>query len=322
MVHRAWNTLPSQWTTSRIADSAKGIVRPWLHTESPVHLRVIHTIEELDEQLVSIEKAAQISDDELRSSFDTFRMEITSDMPSDPFSDEYRIAVMKLYEWLHGSPYQLNNEQTDFEFSRFVRTPFPYSTHSCATVGNHLMAVGHAVKTLDIRPESRVLELGPGWGNATLALAQMGHQVTAVDMSQEFLRLIEARAEQIGAHVETVCGDFSCIDELQGQWDAVVFFESFHHSPDHLRLLERLHRIVAPDGKLLFASEPIVNDFYLPWGPRLDGESLWAIRTNGWLELGFRKSYFLEALRRTGWSAREVAHAGITPSATFVAMSR
>ncbi len=229
---------------------------------------------------------------------------------------------MGLYEWLHGSPYQLTNEQTDFEFTRFVRTPFPYSTHSCATVGNHLMAVGHVIKTLDIRPNSRVLELGPGWGNVTLALTQMGHQVTAVDMSEEFLRLIEARAAQIDAHVETVCGDFSCIDDLQGQWDAVIFFESFHHSPDHLRLLESLHRIVAPGGKVLFASEPIANDFYLPWGPRLDGESLWAIRTNGWFELGFRKSYFVEALRRTGWSTREVAHAGLTPSATFIAMSR
>jgi hypothetical protein len=33
----------------------------------------------------------------------------------------------------------------------------------------------------------------------------------------------------------------------------------------------------------------------------MDGESLWAIRRNGWLELGFNEKYFEEALLRAGW---------------------
>jgi hypothetical protein len=33
----------------------------------------------------------------------------------------------------------------------------------------------------------------------------------------------------------------------------------------------------------------------------MDGESLWAIRKNGWLELGFNKTYFHEALRQCGF---------------------
>jgi hypothetical protein len=33
----------------------------------------------------------------------------------------------------------------------------------------------------------------------------------------------------------------------------------------------------------------------------MDGESLWAIRKNGWLELGFNKIYFENTMRRYGW---------------------
>ena len=40
-----------------------------------------------------------------------------------------------------------------------------------------------------------------------------------------------------------------------------------------------------------------------PWGPRLDGLSLWSTRIHGWLELGFAAGYFSEALARTGWRA-------------------
>ena len=39
----------------------------------------------------------------------------------------------------------------------------------------------------------------------------------------------------------------------------------------------------------------------MPWGVRTDGESLWAIRRNGWLELGFQESYFLRMLAHAGW---------------------
>ena len=69
-------------------------------------------------------------------------------------------------------------------------------------------------------------------------------------------------------------------------FDAAIFYESFHHCADHLAMLERLHGIVGPAGRVLFAAEPVAPMAY-PWGPRLDGYSLWSTRTYGWLELGF-----------------------------------
>jgi ubiquinone/menaquinone biosynthesis C-methylase UbiE len=303
---RAWKLLPPRLATSRAANSARGLVRPWLRGEPPPTQKIVRTLDELDEMLDYLDEAAGVSDDALRAGFTMFRMELDQTMPGDPFSDEYRLAVMELYEWLHGSPYELTNEHVDFEFARFVDAPFPYSTQNGVIVGNHLTAVGHVIRTLDLPAKSRVLELGPGWGNTTIALAQMGHSVTAIDISREFVELIQARASRVNASVQAMVGDFSTVRELEGEFDAILFFESFHHCTHHLDLLANLDRIVALDGRVLFASEPIEEDYYVPWGPRLDGESLWAIRRNGWFELGFRKSYFSEALRRSGWSALDV----------------
>lgn len=71
-----------------------------------------------------------------------------------------------------------------------------------------------------------------------------------------------------------------------------------------MRLLQALSRLIAPNGRLFFGSEPISNEFVQPWGLRLDGSALWAIRKNGWMELGFREDYFAQALLRSGWFGR------------------
>ncbi len=230
--------------------------------------------------------------------------------PADPFSDAYRMAVLDLYEWLHGGLYEVSNEMTPFEMQAALAQPFPYLTSSPGVVGDYLIAIGHLVRTLDLGPGSRVLELGAGWGNVALPLARLGIEVTAVDVCPSFVELIRARAEREGLQVETRLADFSEIGELFGgerPFDAVVFFESFHHSADHNRLLRSLSTLVSRNGKLIFGAEPIERRFWQPWSLRLDGESLWAIRRNGWLELGFRQDYFLEALRRAGWGAQLVA---------------
>lgn len=184
------------------------------------------------------------------------------------------------------------------------------------------MAIGQAIGALDLPPGSRVLELGAGWGNLTLALAQGGFAVTAVDVGQNFVDLIAARAARLGVEVEAIVGDFSIVADLGPRYDAVIFFESFHHSADHQRLVADLGRVLAPDGRIVFATEPVSRGFPLPWGLRLDGQSVWAIRKHGWLELGFRSSYFAAMLARHGWQVHTVRGTQTPDVGTFVARRR
>jgi SAM-dependent methyltransferase len=264
--------------------------------------QVVTTLEELDEMLVMLDAAAAISDDELRRGFSRFEMRFPLDLPKDPDTPEYRAVQMELYEWLHGKPYSVSNEVTEFDLEKITAQPFPYYTESPSTVGNQLIAVGNIIRTLDLEPKSSVLEFGPGWGNTTIALARMGYHVTAIDIEKNFVDLVRERARQKGlVNIEIHHGDFSMISTLEKQFDAILFFECFHHCSDHHALIRQFDRVVAPGGRIVFAGEPIVPGFPMPWGLRLDGESLWAIRKNGWLELGFEEGYFRSMMSEHGW---------------------
>ncbi|MCR0980512.1 class I SAM-dependent methyltransferase [Roseomonas populi] len=269
-------------------------------------MRVLRSLEELDEALAECDRAERISDDAMRVVFGTFRIDPPAGMPEDPFSDAYREAQMGIYATIAGRGYALENEATPLDVDAALRRPFPYSTGSGTTAGEHLMGIGFALRAMALPPGSRVLEFGPGWGNTTLELARLGHHVTCVDVEPRFCELIRRRAEREGLSIEVVHDDFFWAERSGATFDAVLFFECFHHCADHLRLLRALQARVAEGGRLFFGGEPITADFPQPWGVRLDGNSLWAIRKNGWLELGFHEDYFQRALARAGWSGRRI----------------
>lgn len=266
-------------------------------------MRIITNINELDSVFAECDLAAKASDDELRRVFQTFRMEIPAPPSLDPFSEGYAAFQMQLYERIAGRPYHTNNEEVVFDVESCVVRPFPY-TASCQVAGNHLGAIAFLVRSMRLRPGSRVLDVGAGWGNTTLALAQLGFDVTALDLESRFCELIRERARRVGVQPEIVNGDFFWIESSGRQFDAIVFFESFHHCADHLRLLRALRSALTPEGQVYFGGEPITPDFPIPWGIRTDGESLWAIRRHGWLELGFQAKYFSAALQRSGFQAQ------------------
>jgi 2-polyprenyl-3-methyl-5-hydroxy-6-metoxy-1,4-benzoquinol methylase len=261
-------------------------------------MQTLSTIEQLDEKIAACTAAP--SDAALRELFTTFRMEPPS-MKADPFSAEYAREQMALYERISGRSYQLENEQTELDVGALVKRPFPYCTESLQVVGDQLVAIGSLLRRMKVPMGGRVLEFGPGHGNTTMALAQTGYKVTAVDIEARYCDLIKGRAERADVDIEVINSDFMWCERVQEPYDAVVFFECFHHCADHLRLLRALRSAIKPGGKIYFAGEPITNEFPMPWGVRLDGESLWAIRKHGWLELGFTETYFTKALAAAGW---------------------
>jgi len=276
-------------------------------------MQVLRTIAELDAKIAECDAAEAISDDAMRALFGGFRMELPADLPSDPFAPDYRLAQLALYRRIAGDSYSTAREVTAFDVEAALRRPFPFHTNSSATAGEYFMAIGFVLNAMALPPGSRVLEFGPGWGFTSLWLAQLGHHVTVVDIEPNFCDLIARRAAHEGVAIEVVNADFFWAETCARQFDAVLFYDCFHHCADHLRLLAALQAVVAPAGRIFFGAEPIVPDFPLPWGLRLDGWSLWGIRKNGWMELGFRDDYFARALTRTGWFGRKIAASGTGP---------
>lgn len=271
-------------------------------------MQIISSLAELEAKIAECNDAlTHQSDDAMRRLFHEFRMDFSQERPADPFSAPYREFQLDLYRRFAGHPYTLQNERTEYITADHIRRPFPYYTQSSQTAGYHMQAIGFLLRTLDLPVGARVVEFGPGWGNSTLALALLGMEVTAVDIEPNFCRIIRERAAQNQVGIEVVQSDFFWAEEVTQPYDAAIFFECFHHCDDHLRLLRALRKAVKPGGKVYFASEPILPGYPVPWGLRMDGEALWAIRNFGWLELGFDEGYFRAALARTGWDVRKHA---------------
>lgn len=106
---------------------------------------------------------------------------------------------------------------------------------------------GHTPALIDsvIGPRSSILELGSGPGRITHPLIELGHDVVAVDNSEEMLGHVRA--------AETVLADVFDLD-LGRRFDAVVAGSHLVNAPERdrrLGLLEVCRRHVKPYGAVL-----------------------------------------------------------------------
>jgi len=233
-------------------------------------------------------------------------------MPDDPFSPEYEAAVLRVYSKLSGrSTYSAAEcEKVPIDIENTIKKPSAYQ-YGGNFLGDYLEAYGQIIKCLKISDGMRLLEYGPGDGQISLHLARLGCDVTVIDIEDAYLQIIRGQAERAGIAIAAIHGDFLAGEELE-PFDRILFFEAFHHSLVHQRALQKMGCMIKRDGFILFVGEPIIDPagywaaaVPYPWGPRLDGLSLRAMRTHGWMELGFQEPYFLAALDRCGWAGEK-----------------
>ena len=276
-------------------------------------------LDELDAELARAGALMATAPDEAHAVLGSFVLALPLSPPKDPFSVPYGEWTWDLYRRISGrDSYDTAHEASPFDFELARERPFPYQSGSLAMVGRDLAARGHLLRCLSDLGPRRVVEFGPGWGNLTADMVATGLDVTAVEVDEDFCRLLAARVRGPGRL--TVEQDDMLNFAAGERFDAAVFYESFHHCADHLAMLRHLHGIVRPEGAVVFAAEPVQRLAY-PWGPRLDGLSVWSSRTHGWLELGFDERYFLAALARTGWRG-ERRQAGPRPGETDVIVAK
>lgn len=104
-----------------------------------------------------------------------------------------------------------------------------------------------------LEPGSRVLEIGPGTGKATMELARRGYAVTGVELSPE----LAALARRNVPAAEVVVADFETWEPKQTGFDAVVAFAAFHWISPPLRYAKPA-KLVRPGGVLAVIHGPHV----------------------------------------------------------------
>ncbi len=234
--------------------------------------------------------------------------------PGDPFSDEYYKKVCAVWRRITGrQDYDaLENEQSTYLVppERHYR-PTIFDYNSSGFLGRYFSAFGMILTVMDVDSTSSILEYGAGDGQISLTLARLGCSVSVIDIEQRYLDIIQSQCRDLGVMVDTKRAKFGDNFDDNRRYDRILFFEAFHHGLDHRAVMPKLHQMLKPGGKVIFAGEPVIDPTAhwvkavpFPWGPRLDGLSARAMRIHGWCELGFQQPYFVEMLLRSGFTVQ------------------
>jgi len=110
------------------------------------------------------------------------------------------------------------------------------------------------IELLDLPDGAQVLDLGcgPGWTSAFLA--RMGYCVTGTDIAPDMLTIAARRAarEQVTDRASFRVADSEQFD-LAPNFDAVLIYDTLHHTQDETAVLTNCFRALKPGGKILIA---------------------------------------------------------------------
>jgi sarcosine/dimethylglycine N-methyltransferase len=112
-------------------------------------------------------------------------------------------------------------------------------------------------------PDSRVLDLGCGYGSAARYLArENGCHVTGINISKKELKLAEKRAKQAGLDHLTrfEYGDFHDLQFKDSAFDILWSQEAFLHGADKNRILSECLRVLQDEGRLVFTDILVRKD--------------------------------------------------------------
>ncbi|MCF8043275.1 MAG: methyltransferase domain-containing protein [Desulfarculaceae bacterium] len=114
----------------------------------------------------------------------------------------------------------------------------------------------------DIGENTRVLDLGAGFGGAARWLAQnFGCRVTALNLSEvQNQRDRQMNREQGLDHlVEVVDASFEDVPKPDDSYDIIWSQDAILHSPNRTRVMDEVRRVLKPEGQLVF-TDPMAAD--------------------------------------------------------------
>lgn len=235
----------------------------------------------------------------------------------DPHSADYKRQVLALHAAISGwdRPYSVDaNELCPYlEPSAAAARPHIYKQGDGPYLADFLASFAAILRAMEAKAGQTVIEYGAGEGQLAIMLARMGCLVAAVDIEAKYLETIRIQCGALGINITLHKGLFGSAPDGFEHVDRVLFFESFHHAVDHEALLPKLRERLKEGGTIVMAGEPILEagNYWLPaipypWGPRLDGLSVFAMRNYGWCELGFREEYLLGLFERHGFASAKI----------------
>ncbi|MBO6084523.1 MAG: methyltransferase domain-containing protein, partial [Candidatus Methanomethylophilaceae archaeon] len=105
----------------------------------------------------------------------------------------------------------------------------------------------------------RLLDCGCGPGTVTMYVAGPRFRITALDQSEEMLRIAKRNTESEGIDAEFVQGDAENLPFEDGSFDVVVCQHMLWTVPDPQKVIHEWFRILRPGGRLVYTDADWFN---------------------------------------------------------------
>jgi 2-polyprenyl-3-methyl-5-hydroxy-6-metoxy-1,4-benzoquinol methylase len=232
----------------------------------------------------------------------TYKPSFNIDESIDPYSDEYVAQQLALYVEISGRNIdQYTNEHTDFQLDKHINHINPYGLRDQNSLNHHFMRLSIMLSAASQPASARVLDMGAGWGLSSEYFATLGCDVTAVDINEDFVTLINKRSKRFSNGINAIHGDFETNIFLR-KFNLVCFYECLHHAIRPWAVIDAAKRQLSPNGQICFAGEPIQSIWWKHWGMRLDPLSVYCIKKFGWFESGWSEAFIQDVFKRAGMS--------------------
>ncbi len=104
----------------------------------------------------------------------------------------------------------------------------------------------------DLPANARVLEIAPGPGYLSIALAKLGpFKITGLDISESFVKMASQYAKREGVVARFIHGSASDIPLEDGHFDLIVCRAAFKNFSEPLKALNEMHRVLKPGGRAI-----------------------------------------------------------------------
>lgn len=182
---------------------------------------------------------------------------------------------------------RLGQTRPDFTVVK-ARQQGAWSTGDYAVIGTTLQIVGETLcEAVDLRAGSRVLDVAAGNGNATLAAARRGGDVTSTDYVHSLLEAGRRRSEAEGLAVHFEPADAEALPFADHSFEVVLSTFGVMFTPDQFRAAAELARVTVPGGRIGLASwtpDSLIGQLfriigtYVPPAPGTVSPALWGTR--------------------------------------------
>ena len=199
-----------------------------------------------------------------------------------------------------------------------ARQQTAWASGDYAVIGTTLQIVGEQLaEACDLRFDEHVLDVAAGNGNATLAAARRGCQVTSTDYVGSLLErgAERARAERFDVTFQTA--DVEALPFADATFDAVLSTFGVMFAPDHAKSAAEMARVCKLGGRIALANwtpEGFIGQLFktlgkqLPPPSRVQSPSLWGVEKHLESLFGDKASNIAVTRKHFNFRYRSAAH--------------